>query len=57
MIFASLDQLKKGIDGILDITRNGVTIRDEATFRRSLIDDLIYTAVFASDGETKEAAC
>lgn len=56
MSYENIDQLKKGIEGVLKIEENDVKVLDEATLRGRLIDDLIYTAVFSSCEETREAA-
>jgi hypothetical protein len=41
MIFETLDLLQKGLEGILAVDGEHVTVLDEAKFRASLIDDLI----------------
>ncbi|MBN1613492.1 MAG: class II fructose-bisphosphate aldolase [Deltaproteobacteria bacterium] len=56
MVFENLDQLRKGLEGILETAGDDVKVFDEEKLRGSLIDDLIYTAVFSSDEETKKAA-
>jgi fructose/tagatose bisphosphate aldolase len=56
MIFQDSNQLKQGIEGILDIDGNVVKVLDESKLRNTLIDDLIFTAVFCSDSDTKDAA-
>ncbi|MBN2515080.1 MAG: class II fructose-bisphosphate aldolase [Deltaproteobacteria bacterium] len=56
MIFQDRDQLKRGIEGILEIDDYFVKVLNESKLRNTLIDDLIYTAVFCSDSDTKEAA-
>lgn len=56
MIFKNSDQLKQGIEGVLGIDGHVVTVLDESKLRNTLIDDLVYTAVFCSDSGTKEAA-
>lgn len=56
MIYNNYNALKDGISGILAIEGGDVTVLDEETLRGDLIDDLIYTAVFSPDSETKEAA-
>ena len=54
--YSSMDQLKKGLAGILEISDGGVKVQDRETLRASLIDDLIFTAVFSSHDYTKKAA-
>ena len=56
MIFESLDQLHKGLDGILKTAGDDVRIIDGQKLRSSLIDNLIYTAVFSPDEPVKKAA-
>jgi hypothetical protein len=56
MIYENIDQLKKGVEGVLKVEGNDVKVLDEATLRDKLIDDLIYSAVFSSCQETGEAA-
>jgi len=56
MIYNNYNALKDGISGTLAIEGVNVTVLDEETLRGDLIDDLIYTAVFSPDPETKETA-
>jgi fructose/tagatose bisphosphate aldolase len=56
MIFQDSDQLKRGIEGVLVIDGHFVKVLNESKLRNALIDDLIFTAVFCSDADTKEAA-
>lgn len=56
MVFATTVMLKKAIEDILTISGNDIRITDEKRFRETLVDDLIRTAVFASDAETRAAA-
>ena len=46
MIYESLDQLKKNISGVLTVEKGDVTVSDETRLRETLIDDLVYSAVF-----------
>ena len=57
MIFETMDQLRRGWEGILDISHNDVRVLDESRLQKSLIDDLIFTAVFSPQQELREAAC
>ena len=57
MIFETMDQLRRGWEGILDISQNDVRVLDESRLQKSLIDDLIFTAVFSPQQEIREAAC
>jgi len=54
--YETVDQLKKGLEGILKISDGDVKVLDERNIRSSLIDDLIFTAVFSSQDETGRAA-
>jgi len=46
MIHETTASLRAGIEGILRVEKNGVEVIDEERFRRDLIDDLIFSAVF-----------
>jgi len=54
--YESIDRLKKGFTGILEISGNSVRAIDEEKLRRTLVDDLIFSAVFSPGRETREAA-
>ncbi|MDO9529900.1 MAG: class II fructose-bisphosphate aldolase [Syntrophales bacterium] len=56
MIYEKIDQLKKGVEGVLKVEENDVKVLDEAILRGRLIDDLIYSAVFSSCEGTREVA-
>ncbi|MEA1935763.1 MAG: class II fructose-bisphosphate aldolase [Thermodesulfobacteriota bacterium] len=56
MIYENIDQLKKGIEGVLKIDGDDVKVLDEEILRSGLIDDLVYSAVFSPDKEIKDAA-
>jgi fructose/tagatose bisphosphate aldolase len=56
MIFATMDQLRKGLEGILAVTGDDVGVSDETKLREALIDDLIYTAVFSPQEDVRAAA-
>jgi len=56
MIFSSIDQLRKAIDGILRIEGDNVRVLDEAKLRGSLIDHLVYSAVLSGDAGVQQAA-
>ena len=49
MIFSSIDQLRRAIEGIVKIEADGVRVLDEAKLRGSLIDHLVYSAVLSGD--------
>lgn len=54
-IYESIDSLKKALTGVIAIT-DDVSVLNENVLRESLIDDLIYTAVFSSHDDTRNAA-
>ena len=56
MIFSSVDQLKKAIEGILKIEGGNVRVLGEAKLRGSLIDHIVYSAVLSGDAGVKQAA-
>ncbi len=56
MIFSSVDQLKKAIEGILKIEGDNVRVLDEKRLRGSLIDHLVYSAVLSGDAGGRQAA-
>ena len=55
-IYENIDHLKKGIDGVLELGTTDVNVRNHAKLRDSVIDDLIYSAVFTAQQEICEAA-
>ena len=55
-ICESTEQLKKAYQGILKISGNDLQVLDGEKLRGSLIDTLIFTAVFSPDEETRKAA-
>jgi fructose/tagatose bisphosphate aldolase len=55
MNYETMDQMKKAIAGVLEIKGNNVVVLDEAKLKGSLIDPLIYTAVFADQAVREEA--
>jgi len=56
MIFKTMDQLRSGLEGILALDNAHIAVLDETKFRASLIDDLIYTAVFSPSQDVTDAA-
>lgn len=54
--YESMDQLKKGLEGSLKISGNDVQVQDAKKLRSSVIDDLIFTAVFSPQEEVRKAA-
>lgn len=55
-IYENIDPLKKGIGGVLELGANDVKVQDIEKLRDFVINDLIYTAVFAAQEELREAA-
>lgn len=54
--YENMDRLKKGLDGVLEISGNDVRILDDGKLWSSAIDDLIFSAVFSSQPEIRETA-
>ncbi len=55
-IASTLDQLNNILKNTVKIENSSVQIIDEKSLRESVIDDLIYTAVFSEDEKVKEEA-
>ncbi|TFG92325.1 MAG: aldolase, partial [Syntrophobacterales bacterium] len=56
MIYETTDQLKQNIADVLKIDGGDVFVSDEKSLRDTLIDDLVYSAVFSADSEVKSFA-
>jgi len=56
LIYQQLADLKKGMEGILRITGDNVEILAAGFLQNTLIDDLIYTAVFNDHEDVRKAA-
>jgi len=56
MIYQTIDQLKRSIAGVLTIDEANIGISDEKRLRDTLIDDLVYSAVFSADSEVQSSA-
>ncbi len=56
MVHNSVEDLKKGISGVLHIEGDSIRVLDEKRLRSSLIDGLVYTAALGPDESVKEAA-
>lgn len=54
--FHSKEELKSELGTVAEINQDQIKIHDASTFRRSLVDALIYTAVFSEDTGAKELA-
>ncbi|MGZ6275940.1 MAG: class II fructose-bisphosphate aldolase [Syntrophales bacterium] len=54
--YETIDQLKEALEGILTISDGNVRVLDERSLRNSLIDQLVFTAVFSSHDDTRKAA-
>ncbi len=55
-IAKNVEELKGFIEGVVSVENGNVSIQDEKKLRESVIDDLIYTAVFSEDENAKEEA-
>lgn len=55
-ICETMDRFEKALEGVLEVKGNVVRVLDERKLRSSLIDDLIFWAVFAPRSEISEAA-
>lgn len=53
-ILNSLEEVYTSLKGVVDVDSGKVKILDETTLRNTLIDDLVYTAVFSEDYSLKE---
>ncbi|MDO9585199.1 MAG: class II fructose-bisphosphate aldolase [Syntrophales bacterium] len=56
MICESIERLKNAWEGILEVAGGDVRVLDEGKLRSSLIDTLIFTAVFSSDAASADVA-
>jgi fructose/tagatose bisphosphate aldolase len=56
MIYENEDQLKNRCESILAYDGKDVRVLNESRFRKELIDDLIFTAVFSSDHAASQTA-
>jgi len=56
MIFDSLGGIQNSLMGAVRFLKDGVSVVDEELIRAECIDDLVQTAVFSEDGETRERA-
>jgi len=56
MICESIERLKNAWEGILEVAGDDVRVLNEEKLRSSLIDTLIFTAVFSSDAALVEVA-
>ncbi len=56
MIYQQAGELKTGIAGILEVSPDKVEILDGKRLQESVIDELIYTAVFSEDQDTRKLA-
>lgn len=54
--YERMDRLKNGLRGILEISGNDVRVLNEETLRETLVDDLIFSAVFSPLPEIREAS-
>ncbi len=56
MIYQQAGELKAGIAGVLKVSPDRVEILDGKGLQETVIDDLIYTAVFSADQDTRKLA-
>jgi hypothetical protein len=56
MIYDSLAKLNDGIRGILEINGNRVEVSDGDKLRQTLVDDLVYSAVFSPSVDVRDVA-
>jgi fructose/tagatose bisphosphate aldolase len=54
--YESMDRLKDGLRGILEISGSDVRVLNEEILRETLVDDLIFSTVFSPRQEIREAA-
>ncbi len=55
-IAKNIEELNSFLNGTVSIQNGKVEIQNEEKLRESVIDDLVYTAVFSEDEDTKEEA-
>jgi fructose/tagatose bisphosphate aldolase len=55
-VLNTLADLKAALGGAATVGADGITITDAAKFRGTVIDDLVETATFAEDADTRNAA-
>ena len=55
-VYATLDELKAALSGVVTVAGDGLTVDDAAAFRTTLCDPLTETAVFAEDTAVRNAA-
>jgi len=56
MIYQTIDQLKQNMTNTLRIDEGDVIVSDEKRLRDTLINDLVYSAIFSPDDEVKASA-
>src|SRR5688500_12372663 len=54
MLVSGMEVLKSQLKGIIALSDKGVAVENEAKLRESLVDRLIYNAVFHSDEAIRE---
>lgn len=55
MIYRDLDELKKGLNGILRVSPDGVEVLDADKLRNALIDDMVYSAALSPSKDVRES--
>jgi len=56
MIYENLEQMRRGVEGVLRISGSDVQVLSVEKLQASLIDDLIQSAVFSPETKVKEEA-
>ncbi|MCU0610864.1 MAG: class II fructose-bisphosphate aldolase [Candidatus Eisenbacteria bacterium] len=56
MIWTTMQETRRGIEGTIEVGATEVTVVDEHAVRARVIDDLIWTAVFSPDAEVRAVA-
>ncbi|OPL16515.1 MAG: aldolase [delta proteobacterium MLS_D] len=56
MIFSTIDDLRKSIEGIVSIEGTRVAVLDESRLREELVDGLAYSMALSTDEKVREAA-
>lgn len=55
VIFEQMDPLRAALKGILSVEEKDVRVLDDRRLRESLVDDLVYSAVFSGDEGVRDA--
>jgi fructose/tagatose bisphosphate aldolase len=55
-MYTSIDELQQAVTGVLRLDGNTLRVTGEQTLREKIIDDLVFTAMFAADQAVKAKA-